>query len=328
MAMTLTRRRALLGLAGVIAAPAVVGRAIQPARAAAPMMGPAAPAFRRFKLGGFEVTTLLDGARIVDGPHPTFGANQSAGDVATLMRQNMLPETKVSFYFTPTLVNTGNELILFDTGNAPANRPAVGGTQDQLKAAGYSPDQVDIVVITHFHPDHIGGVMTDGAPTYPNARYVTGSAEHNLWSKIAMDDPENGAGKVYTANLKPQLDKFTFIEPDGEVLAGIRAVQSFGHTLGHLSFHVESEGSQLLIWGDIANHFVASIQRPDWHVSFDMDKEMAVATRKRIFDMVAADNIPVVAYHSPFPAVGLIEAKDGGYRWIPETYQIAAMSAG
>jgi glyoxylase-like metal-dependent hydrolase (beta-lactamase superfamily II) len=328
MTLHLTRRRALAGLAGAFAAPALIGRATAPARAAAPMQEAAAPAFRRYKIGGFEVTTLLDGSAMRDGPHPIFGADQPAEAVAELMRQSMLPEMKVQFYFTPTLVNTGAELVLFDTGNAPANRPGVGNTQDQLKAAGYTPDQVDIVVITHFHPDHIGGVMTDGAPTYPNARYVTGSTEHNLWDKIAMDDPENGAGKVYTANLKPLLDKFTFIEPGAAVVSGVTAVESFGHTLGHLSFMLESAGAGLLVWGDIANHFVASIERPDWHVSFDMDKEMAVATRKRIFDMVSADHVPVVAYHSPFPAVGLIEAKDGGYRWIPESYQIDAMNAG
>ncbi len=322
--MPINRRHALLGAAGTLAAPALLHHASSAAKAAPPMQGTAAPKFHRFKLGEFEVTTLLDGSPVFDGPHPIFGMDQPAEAVHELMRENLLPATKVQFYFTPTLVNTGNELILFDTGNPAETQPERGHLLSQLKAAGYSPDQVDLVVFTHFHPDHIGGAATDGVPTFKNARYVAGSVEHNAWSKVAADDPENRVGKLYNANLKPQLEKFTFVDPENTVAPGVTAIESFGHTPGHMCFHLESAGKELLIWGDIANHFVASIQRPDWEVRFDMDKQKAAATRKRIFDMVAADRMPVVAYHSPFPAVGLIEAKDGGYRWVPESYQIDA----
>ncbi len=316
--VALTRRHLLTAAAGTALAAPFVSIPAAPARAAAPMLGAATPQFYRFKLGGFEVTTLLDATRVMDGPHPTFGMDQSPEAVAELAAANYLPSDKMVNGFTPVLVNTGQDLVLFDTGLGGSN----GTLPDQLAAAGYSPDQVDIVVITHMHGDHIGGLMTDGQPTFANARYVTGQAEYDFWSADErLSGPTENGAKLVRSNVVPLADKTTFLEEEGEVVSGINGIETFGHTPGHMSYHIESEGKRLLIWGDVANHFVVSIQRPDWHVGFDMDKDKAAQTRKRVFDMAAAERLPVTGYHMPFPALGFIEKTGDSYRWVPMSYQ-------
>ncbi|MEL6679295.1 MAG: MBL fold metallo-hydrolase [Pseudomonadota bacterium] len=311
-------RRTLLGTAT-----AGLATAGLPALGAAPMLGAARPTFRRFKLGAFEVTTLLDGAVPVDGPQGIFGQDQSVETVEALLADNNLSTTTMEFTFAPTLVNTGSELILFDTGNGAGARPARGQLAAQIAAAGYRVDQVDIVVLTHMHPDHIGGMMEDGAPAFPNARYVTGSAEYNFWS----DDARVGtpAERVYTmvqSNVAPLAEKMTFVEPGDSVASGIEAVSAFGHTPGHMVYHIESEGQRVMLTADAANHFVLSLERPDWEVRFDLDKAAAAATRKELFGMIAADKIPFIGYHMPFPAIGYLEAAGGGFAYTPATYQL------
>lgn len=316
-------RRGFLSVAGATLAAAGVGRLTGPAEAAAPMLGVMRPSVYRFKLGEFEVTTVLDGTVQAD-PTKIFGQNQSPEAVQKYAQDNFLPGDKLENPFTPTLVNTGRELVLFDSGNgAPRREIGAGKLLEMLPAAGYKPEQVDVVVITHGHPDHIGGLIEDGRPAFPNARYVVGEADYAFWSDLdGLPEARKGNGRQYQSNVVSQKDKTTFLKPDGEVVSGIRAVNAFGHTPGHMAFHVESGGKRLLIWGDTSNHFVLSVQKPEWHVSFDMDKDMAVATRKRIFDMVASDKIPVIGYHMPPPAVGYLEKSGDGYRWVPASYQL------
>lgn len=293
--------------------------------AAAKKLGPASPTFYRFTLGDFEITTINDGAIQLDGPHPIFGGNVSAEDVQKLMAENFLPTKRMEIAFTPTLVNTGKEIVLFDAGNGAVRRGKGAGLLiERLAAAGFSAEQVDIVAITHCHPDHIGGLMENGKPAFPNARYVISSAEYDFWSpKEKAEGNLARVGKLVQSNVVPLAEKMTFIKPDQDVVTGITAVDSFGHTPGHLAFNIESNGKQFLLWADTTNHFVASLQRPDWHVRFDMDKEKATQSRKRILDMVAADKIPATGYHMPIHAIGYVEKKDSGYRYIPVTYQLS-----
>jgi glyoxylase-like metal-dependent hydrolase (beta-lactamase superfamily II) len=200
-------------------------------------------------------------------------------------------------FFTPTVVNTGAEIVLFDTGLSAE------GTLAALTAAGMTADMVDVVVITHMHGDHIGGLMgADGTtPTYPNARYVTGAIEHNHWS--------GAANEGFDKNVRPLNDKFTFIDDAGSVATGITGMAAFGHSPGHMVYQVESGGQRLMITADTANHFVWSLQRPDWEVRFDADKAAAAAAvRKQVFGQIAADRIPFIGYHMPFPGVGFVEA--------------------
>ena len=299
--MTITRRSGLILGAGALAAPFVL-RGTTPANAKAEMMGASRPGHMRFPHGEFEVTTLFDGMVQLPGPHPIFGQDQDEKAVAELAIANNLDPGKMEIGFTTTMVNTGKELILFDTGNDATKRATAGKTRAQMGAAGYSPEDVDIVVLTHFHGDHIGGMMVEGKPAFPNARYVTSATEYDHW-----------IGKQHEmslANVKPFAEKMTFLKDGEDVVSGVTAMAAHGHTPGHTIYHIESGDKRVLVTADTANHFVASLERPDWHVKFDMDKEAAAATRKRVFGMLAADRIPFIGYHMPYPAVGFV--KDNG----------------
>lgn len=298
-----TRRQALAATAAIPAV-AISGRG----NAAAELKGAAAPRFNRFTLGGFEVTALLGASAAREDPQGIFGMNVSEDRFAEVSRENFIPADRVQFFFTPSLVNTGSELILFDTGlNAAA-------TTDVLGAAGYAPDQVDTVVITHMHGDHIGGLMGDGGETFTNARYVTGAVEHNHWSGAGNDG--------FDAKVAPLNDKMRFLDDGGSVAPGVTAMAAFGHTPGHMGYMLESDGQQLLLFADTANHYVWSLAYPDWEVLFDMDKAAAAATRRRVLGMLAADRIPFIGYHMPFPALGYVETRGDGFRYVPTSYQM------
>ena len=281
----------------------------QPASAGAPMLGASTTRYNRIKLGDFEVTTMLSNSVIAENPQSIFGMNVGADEFARVSAEANLPTDKTQFFFTPTVVNTGAELVLFDTGQSGADITA------GLAAAGYVPDQIDVVVITHMHGDHIGGLVQDGAPTFANARYVTGAVEFDAWT---------GAGNgTFDSNMSPLADKTTMIDPDGSVASGITAVNAFGHTPGHMTYMIESGGRQLMIAADFANHYVWSLGHPDWEVKFDMDKAAAAATRVRLLDMMAADKIPFVGYHMPWPGIGYVEKRGSGYAYVPESYQLS-----
>lgn len=323
----LTRRHILTSAAALAATPLLGGTLATGAQAAAPMLGAAQPSHYRFKLGDFEITTILDADAFIDGPWPLIGGNAAQADVDQLMRDNLLPANKYQPGFTPTLVNTGKQLILFDTGNGERGfvpRPSGGWLAAKLAPAGFRPEDIDLVVLSHGHPDHIGGLYEKGAPLFPNARYAIGAQEYDFWSPA---DKHSGDLEKFSALFRdyvvPLAEKVTFLKPGSDVAPGIRAVESHGHTPGHLSFRMESGGKQLFFLGDCAHHQVASLARPDWHCVFDVDPEKGAATRARVFDMLANERVAVSAYHMPFPSLGYIERlSGGGYRWLPHSYQL------
>jgi len=299
-----TRRTALTGLA---TAP-LIGMTAAPALAQPAQQGPLIPRISRFGVGAFEVTTLLVGSRTADEPQGIFGMNVSAETFAEASAEANIPADQNQFFFHPTLVNTGSELILFDTG---LNGAAI---TEAVEMAGYSPDAVTHVILTHMHGDHIGGLMMDGAETFPNAAYITGQVEFDHWSGT---DNEGFANMV-----APLAEKMTFIGDGASIRPGITSMAAFGHTPGHMAYMLDSDGQQLLIFADLANHYVWSLAYPDWEVRFDMDKEAAAASRRRVLGMLAADGVPFIGYHMPFPGVGYVETRGDGFHYVPHSYQL------
>jgi len=302
----LTRRRLLaasaaLPAAGLLGAPrAALAQSTEPA---------AMPLARNFALGEFQVSTLLAGTRSVEGPQNIFGMNVEPQTFEQVSAENFIPTDAAQFFFTPTVVQAGGETILFDTGlNADGIVAALG-------QAGVTPEDVDVVVLTHMHGDHIGGLTgEDGMPTFSNARYVTGQVEYDAWAK---QDNEG-----FEAKVRPLAEKMSFLGDGDSVASGITAMAAFGHTPGHMAYHLESAGKRLLLVVDTANHYVWSVGYPDWEVKFDMDKAAAATTRRRVFGMLAADRVPFVGYHMPFPAVGYVapRGKDG-FEYVASSYQ-------
>ena len=311
----ITRRNAMLATAaGVVAAAAPV--AMNPAQAKADLTGVSIPVHARYKLGEFEVTTLLAGQRTFPGdPQGTFAMNVDKAEFEKVTKEHFLPTDTAKFYFTPTVVNTGKELVLFDAGLG-GDKP---GILAALQSAGYSTDQIDVVVITHMHPDHIGGLMMGGKPTFPNARYVTGSKEYDFWSPKGAD---NRIGKLMISNVNPLAEKMTFVKNGDAVVSGITAMEAFGHTPGHMCYRIDSKGQQVLLLADLANHYVWSLAYPDWEVRFDADKAAAAASRRKLLGMAAADRLPIIGYHLPFPALGYVETRGSGFHYVPASYQL------
>lgn len=303
----------IAGAGGLVAGSAALQLGVTPA-AAMTNSGGAGLLSRTVEVGSFKVSTLLDGARTVPDPQSIFGMNVSPEEFSEVSAANFLPDDEARFYFTPTVVQTGSEVVLFDTGNGGEN----GNLPNALADVGLSADDVTIVVLTHYHPDHIGGLMNPNGASFPNARYVSGSVEHNFWT--GENAPAQMVERI-NGLVVPFADQMTFLEDGGSVVSGVTAVASFGHTPGHMGYMIESDGQQLMLIADLANHYVWSLAYPDWEVRFDADKQAAAASRRSILGMLAADRVPFIGYHMPFPALGYVETNGEGFRYAPVSYQ-------
>ncbi|MDJ0637315.1 MAG: MBL fold metallo-hydrolase [Paracoccaceae bacterium] len=289
----------------------------------AELLGALRAPVHRFVLGEAEITSILDGA-IPMGISPPFLLNENDDEISAIARAANLPTDRLENNFVPVLVNTGDELVLIDTGCGHYRRAnGAGFLRDRLSEAGYTPEDVDIVALTHVHPDHIGGLWEDGALAFPNAQLMIGRREFDAW-KSGDDIPSQREQnrEMFLEIVAPLEDRFRFLEDGDRIATGITAEAAFGHSAGHMMFRVESASKQALIWADVANHYVFSVEHPDSMVGFDDDKDMAIATRNRVLSETADSGVLVVGHHMPFPAVGFVERVGERYRWVPATYQL------
>lgn len=297
----------------------------------AALQGDTQPTVYRVKLGGFEIATILDSKAIRQPLYPAYGANASADEVHAVALANNIDAERYEHPNIPTLINTGKELVLFDTGNgalpleyeALKTRMPPGHLAQRLALLGHTPDDIDVVVLTHGHPDHIGGLVEGGKPVYRNARYVFGAAEYDFWQKNeGVREARVFNQKLFMTICAPLAERATFIKPGDAVVGGIHAVDAAGHSPGLMAFHIESGGRRFMVTADTVTQYVMAVQRPDWHFEMDDDKDKAVATRKRILDMLATERLFFASFHMPFPGIGWIDRTSDGYRWVPHSYQL------
>lgn len=322
--MSLSRRDALLAGAAGLAAPLAPGLTV-PAAAKAPMASAQAPAFYRYKVGDFEVTAINDGffTRPVEG----FVRNAKVEDVQKAMGAAFLPTDKVPIPFTTLVVNTGSKLVLLDTGNGNMGAPTSGLWMNNFKAAGFSADQVDTVIISHFHGDHINGLrLRDGSAVFPNAEVMVPSMEWKFWMDDANMNKAAEAAKPGFVNARRVFDPIKAnvkqFEWGKEVTPGIEAVQADGHTPGHTVFAIHSGNGKMMAMSDTTNHPALFVRHPDWAAVFDFDADQAAKTRRRLLDRAAADKMQVAFYHAPFPATGHIVKAGNGYDLVPLAWNL------
>lgn len=313
----LTRRNLLAG-AAVGAAAAMLPRGAIAAAPPVKMSG-----IFTYKVGELEIIQLRDGARTFPMPD-NFVVNVSKDQAIQAAAAAYMPAGQVTIPFSPMLINTGSKLVAIDTGNGLGaftnSKGVVGQARANMEAIGIDPKQVDIVLISHFHGDHIGGLKNaDGSPAFPNAEIKVPAVEAAFWADDANQAKANGFNKGQFANIKKMMEalKVTPFEADKEVAPGITSLFTPGHTPGHMSFVVASGSSRILVQSDVTNIPSLFLRNPDWHVVFDNDPATAAATRHKIYDVAAAEKMAVTGYHFPFACFGHVEKDGAGYRLVP-----------
>ncbi len=317
---TLTRRSLLAG-----SALAALPVRSDPAAAAVAPAGKQTPSIYRYKIGTFELTALYDGIwyRPIT---EKFIRNAPFAEVESALAEAFMPADKLATPFTTLVVNTGKKLVLIDTGTGGQIAPSAGILRDNLTAAGIDPKSVDLIVISHFHPDHINGIKDkDNDIVFPNAEIAVPAPEWAFW----MDDTNLNAApadlKLTFLNQRRIFsdiaENVTRFEPAAEVTPGIVALPAAGHTPGHTVFAIHSGDQSLMVLSDTAQHPAVFARHPNWQAAFDIDGDAAVATRKKLFDRAAADRMLVTGYHFPFPACGHLIKTASGYEHVPVEWQ-------
>lgn len=321
-----TRRGVMAGAATATAA-AMMGEFSwsTPAHAQAPMAGKQAASFYRYKVGDFEVTVVADGVTRFKLP-PTFVANVDTADVKKALAANFYDTEIFNNNYTPVVVNTGKNLVVIDTGTGEAGFNQSKGSNGQfltnLAAAGIDPKQIDTVIISHFHGDHVNGILkADATLAFPNAAIRVPAQEHKYW----MDDGEMNKQTSERMTGLFKNNRRIFTNPDvakrvepyeagKEIVGGITGVATNGHSVGHHSHIVSSGNKSVFVQGDVTHVPYLFARNPGWHLMFDQDPQAAEATRRKVYDMLSADKMMVQAFHYPFPSAAYIEKTATGYR--------------
>jgi glyoxylase-like metal-dependent hydrolase (beta-lactamase superfamily II) len=296
--------------------------ALSTAPAAAPQRTQA-PGFYRMLVGDFEVTALNDGTEQL--PAAMLFPSLSAQSIDRMLAKNDL-KSPVETSFNAFLINTGTKLVLIDTGGGALDGTTLGHLVGNLRAAGYQPEQIDEVYISHMHWDHIGGLLSGKERTFPNALLRAGKADADYWldaKQMAAAPKEAQDTFQHAQELVPpyiKAGKFSPIEHDGVLVPGISAYATPGHTPGHTSYLIESKGQKMIVLGDLVH--VASVQFPMPAVEqqYDSDPKAGAAQRVKIYAEAAAGNYWVAGAHLSFPGIGHLKADGTGYRWVPINY--------
>src|SRR6201985_2924892 len=323
-------RRHLLASGAAVGGVSVLPTMGSAAHAAAPPAATQAPGFYRYKVGNMECTSINDGVRTFPMPD-SFVKNVSKEEVLAAAGAAYMPKGMVTTSFNPQLVNTGGKLVLVDSGNGIANfeptKGAVGRTIQNLAAAGVDPKNIDVVLMSHLHPDHTNGIRAaDGSLAFPNAEIMVPSVDWAFWTsdENTAKAQSNEMMKNYFANVKKTFagieSKVTKYEWGKEVAPGITSISTPGHTPGHTSFAVASGNSKILIQSDVTNIPEFFLRNPDWHVMYDAEPELAQKTRHKFYDMAAAEKATVVGFHFTFPCIGHVEKNGAKYRLIPSAW--------
>ncbi len=269
----------------------------------------------RFKVGSFNCAVFRDGTELSsDDETPLSFVNATDDEVMATHRAyaDATGDPAEELSMNVLMIDTGEHRVLVDTGCGPeSKRSGTGYLLSLLESAGISTGDIDTVIVTHNHWDHVDA-NTDGHghPTFPNARYVISQVE---WDTIQQDPSDTDKEQILSI-----ADRFDKIPVDAEIVPGIRAIPIKGHTLGQIGLLIESDGERLLHTADTFHH-VVELYHPEWFFDFDADPEATVSTRRRIFDMAVAEHLPVITYHLTFPGLGYIEADGDHYTWRPKT---------
>ena len=308
-------RRSLLALGAGFGATLIGGDAF----AKAAKLGTQSPYFHRFMLGTAEVTVASDGPLPLGDPSGTF-VGVPKEEVRQMLTDNFLDPGNVILEQNVPIVNMGDRVVLFDTGMGTSKLfgPTTGRLQKSMAEAGIKPGDIDAVVCSHAHIDHIGGIVDENdRPLFPNAQVYISEQDFNYWT----DERNIGvAAKEFIAharkNLLPVRDRLVFYKDGQEFLPGITALAAPGHTFGHHMFMIQSDGKSLAFLGDLTHHQVLLLEKPRMEFSYDSDPKMAANTRVRMLDMLAANKVPVMSYHFAWPGYGHVVKAGDGFRYI------------
>ena len=315
---TAVSRRSLLALgAGLTASTMLGGSAV----ARAPKLGTQSPYFHRFIIGAAEVTVVSDGPLPLGPPKGTFiGASDE--EISKMLTDNFLSPDNIVLEQNSPIVNMGDKLVLFDTGmgTAKAFGPTTGRQQKSMMEAGIKPEDIDAVVFTHAHIDHIGGVVDDKDKNlFPNAQFYIAQSDFDFWTDEGkLGGPLKDFVLHARKNLMPVKDRLVFIKDGQEFLPGVQAIAAPGHTVGHHIFMISSEGKSFAFLGDLTHHQILLMERPRMQFSYDTDPAQAADSRVRLLDMLAANKVPVLSYHYPWPGYGHVVKTGEGFHYIAE----------
>ncbi|OIR05206.1 putative quorum-quenching lactonase YtnP [mine drainage metagenome] len=281
----------------------------------------------RFNVGDFECATLAAFTRDIPSPHPFFAPQATSEQLAAALARECLPSQSLRLYFNVLLVRTGRQNILIDAGFARNAVPAAFNVADNLASLGLEPGDIDSVILTHAHGDHMGGLLDDaGKPVFTRAQHFCSAEEIDFWTSPKPDfsksrlDEKSQAASIAAARQVFAAIPFSRITPTATLPDGLTATLAPGHTPGHINLRIRSGAEVLHHMVDLGHHFAVMLPHPDWTVGFDVNPDLAVATRREIFPKLAAEGARVFGYHMPFPALGHIQASGDGFRWVPELW--------